>query len=1235
MDNNNLSFLSYYLKHIQNNEIGLKPVRGATGLGKTFGLIQAVKKALEEGTSKKFIYITNRHALIREVEKDFLEKADIKAIYLKNDKQILLELIKNNKLKSILDELIQSGFFKYDSHNFAQMNDKQVSLHFQKQIERIDKAETLNIDRDNDEGEASYLDMLLFKLSKEIKNPFKYIKKNSPTKYSQFLKDKNIWQLFPYIQFENDDESKVLLGTIQKFCYGFFDGKKKQKITALQNRVIFLDEFDFLEKEILGILCKETPLNNPLEFVKIFYERFPSLMNKNFWTKHGIEDVKERLNQVYAILLERVKNNKYHFPQLTDFIFSDKFKKEKDLVLFQTNQTISDNFYLFPRKHEWEITHKKYKDAIPPLEFFKMIREAVSSILDTLSFSMERSTEITNNLIEKIWNRKNDNLVGAYHQYIEDVLVYKNANGNIGQQNMNDFSYKQGFSLIKIIHEDTLDDLDADLKQIELHISPEAIIQQLSNRNLVFALSATSDIPRMVNCFSERWLKSNTQFILPDEKDEKLLWEMKVQKDNIRNSKIIFVPNMDLDESLAISKYIKNLAQVGFYNSDSSSSEAAIGKRKERLSKFLGCVDWILNQSQNRSHLIFLDTFKHCLLFIKGETGMEMSEKLKEGWKVEDLEGGMGYKLSWNQKTCHIIFLDSKKAQEIEEDKIQERKESEANNYDKIMSDTSVDKIILVTQYATASNGVNLSFTDAKGVKRDFEGVHLLEGRYYWFDTPDKPWNKDISKQKQTYWYLWKLKDNNRDGNITPRKLKEFLKMQNLNVNSYYQNNGKDYILNSIALFHQAIGRVERQREYEQAIVEITLGEDVLKVFRDFLKEEIQSILEIKHRELYTATTILQLYDSVSLYLRKEKISLPDPQNIYIEEEKGKEIINRILDELTKIKKGEYSNSEENMKIARELIHIWKEIRKRVLEQDYDAEILIGTTIKKKGDIEVSAEVRKVQRIIGYRELTFKCNFSYGTNYIKEGGIVYMTTKEVENGEPKFNIYKENTVSIENLSTIDLNAPFNIIKGNEIIKTYFERRYYELSYIDTNDGTKLAFTPYIEQSILKGAIGEEGITALLESHYIHCQDLDEIDIRIFEVADAKIEGLPIYLDFKNFSENTVFKYQLRYDDLEYNPKTDPKELAKKIAKKLRHIRSITGEADAKFVLINLALPEGYRNQCFKLKERTVEELRSSDMDKADIIIIPHAILKEKPNELSKPFKRFATFIKKQLKTLSH
>jgi hypothetical protein len=1203
---NNQSFEAYYTKHILNNEIGFKPVRGATGLGKTYGLIQAVKESIAQGSNKKFVYITNRHALIKEVEKDFFENARISPIYLKNDKQILLDLIKEQKLQAVINSLIDKDFFKYDNHNLHNKSNDLLKIYFSKLISNIDKVETfLDIDKDNDEGETSYLDTLLLRLAKEIKRQFYRIKDNAPTKYKHFLKDTDIWQLFPYIQFEHDENAKVLLGTIQKFCYGFYDGKKKQKITALKDKVIFLDEFDFLENEILNILCQETPLNNPLEFVKIFYDRFQILIDKSFWNKEGVEDVKEKLNLIFNDLAQKIQSNKYHFPQLTDFIFSDKFKKDKDLILFQTNQTISDYFFLTQKKYAWEITNRKYKEAIKPNDFFKMIRGAVISILDALSFSMEQNGDITKSIIQRIWNTKNDNQEGAYHKYIEDILVYKAGQSNISNQALNDFNYKQGFSLIKIIHNpDKLDDLDANLQQIELNISPEAIIQQLAGKNLVFALSATSDIPRMVRCFSEKWLKSNTNFIHPDKEDLKLLAEIKREKDGKRKSKVVFAPNLPLENTNLIASFLDKLEKTHFY-SDSDTSTQGIQYRKERLSKFLGCIDWILNQSKNRSHLVFLDTFNHCLKFIQGEYG-EMPSKLTEIWQVENLEKGMGYKLVWNSKTCNIIFLNSSKAKEIEE--------NPEDAYNKIMADTSVDKVILVTQYATASNGVNLGFTDENNTKRDFEGVHLLEGKYYWFDTPEEMHYKDVSKQKQIYWYLWKLKDNNWDGGITSSKLKYFLKLQNFNVNSFYQNKTAEYILNSMALFHQAIGRVERQRQYEQPLVEITLGRDVLEVFRDFGKEDIQTMPEIVKRELYTATTISQLYKEVDTYIAREKFSIPNPQSISNEQNRGKEIINRILDEITKIKKGEYSKDETQVKIAKELIQIWKKIRIEVLQQNYDAEIKVE-----------SKEVKRILRISS-NELIFKHHFSYESNYIHEGGIIYMTPSELE-------IYKDDKrVIVEDLERVDLNSPFKIIKENAVIRSYFEDKNYELSYIDSLKMPKLAFTPNVEQSILKGAIGEEALTALLEHSDIHCQDLDEIDIRIFEVADAKIKGLPIYIDFKNFSENTIHSYHLRNDDLDYNPKTDAKSLAQKIAGKLRHIQKITKEENAKFILLNLALPSDHRKQYFKLKPKSVEE--THDFATADIIIIPHAILKNTPNVLSSDFKAFVRYIKRELKAQS-
>lgn len=1191
----NSSYKDYYLTPILSNQTGIKPVRGATGLGKTYGLVQAIKATLIVGKPlRKFVYATNRHALIKEVIKDLEKEGITSYVYLKSDKEVLLSLLGKN-LENIVNNLVDSDFFLYDDH-YKGKNKEEIKKELAKKMANITQLKRIDIDRDNDESDENYLDSALLKFSFLLKKQFYAYKKHSAKKYKAFLLNPNIWQLFPYIQFEYDPNTTILLGTIQKLCYGFFDGNKKQRLPIFENKVIFLDEFDFLEAEILQILAKDTSLNNPLEFLKIFFERLPALESKAFWEKNDLLGLKNELSKIHNDVKIAIKEHKYQYPTITDFVFSDKKFDNRNLVFFQsTHQIPSEKFYLLQQKNVFAITSRRNKYTIEPKPFFKMIRLAIRQIIEILSISMQQKPDITESIIYKIWNIKNDNEVGAYQRYIENAVTYKGMEPN-NAQNSTEFSYSNGFSIIKIEHDNILDDLDADLQQIELNISPEAIIQKLAANNLVFALSATSDMRRTVNCFSEKWLSQNTNFIAPTEADNALMLAIKQTKDNIRQSKVAFSKIKPLADGDKMVKYLKDLGT--FWDNGQETYEDTRKNRQERVFKTLSCIDWILQKSTNRSHLVFLTSFDHVKKILTGQISEHIQAELNHILQVENIYEGLGIKLTWKDKSCNILFFNTKKAIEIEE--------NGDNDYFSAMNDETVDKVILITQYATASNGVNLGYKDKAGITRDFEGVHLIENKYYWFSPPEN--KKEIAAYKQIYWYLWKLWDAQQIGRS---QFRGYLQQENLGfVNTKYQA-VPEYIINSMALFHQAIGRIERQRTYEQPLVEITLGEDVFKIFYKFLTDIRYE--NLKNRELYTATTILQLYKQIDKEIEHSarRVQNMSPQNISTTNREGKQLIEKILTVLENVKKGLY-NDKQN--VAKEVINIWKKIRIYTLEQNYDAEIDVVE--------------KELQQLLGLKTIVFANKFAFSSPFIQPNDTLFMTFPTMEGDEIGFDIYEKNEITIENLHVMDLNLPFKKLKENKTVSAFFENEGYETCYKIQEESSKNAFTPYIQQAILKGAIGEEAIKALLEAHSIYTDELDEIDIQLFEEADAKVRGLPIYLDAKNFSSHSIEKFILTENDPAYDGSFDAYKLAKKIVGKIEKIKKITQEEKVKFVIINFYASQSYKNQYFTLKGKTLEP--SNHYNECDIAVIPSTLSLKNPNKLHRGFRDFITFTQQQL-----
>ena len=87
-----------------------------------------------------------------------------------------------------------------------------------------------------------------------------------------FLLDHPVVQsLFPFIRFNRRAEVRILLVTLQKAFYGFFDGSETLSLSKLTGYVVFLDEFDFLENELIGLISRSPQIDDPFLFVEFFY----------------------------------------------------------------------------------------------------------------------------------------------------------------------------------------------------------------------------------------------------------------------------------------------------------------------------------------------------------------------------------------------------------------------------------------------------------------------------------------------------------------------------------------------------------------------------------------------------------------------------------------------------------------------------------------------------------------------------------------------------------------------------------------------------------------------------------------------------------------------------------------------------------------------------------------------------------------------------------------------------
>lgn len=1191
------SYKDFYTKTIEANPSlkGLKLVLGGTGLGKTYGLLETIDEYVNHQPDRdfKFIYLTNRHNLITQQEKKLREKYDISTTYLKSNREVILNLHQSIGLQEVINELESLNFFQYDDelkNKFARQSK------FKKLIKSIESK--YKIVENEQQPDFNVKETIEKDLNFDCSEFFKLLKRQSvliyredKPKYESIQQEKIIWKLFPYVEFENNPECNVLLVTIHKVLRGFFNGKADIKLASIEDKIIFLDEFDFLESDILKILCDEPSIINPLEFVRIFYQEFKHWSQVDFWNSSDeLRTVQEKFEEVIQYIDESCEKFNINLIGVRDFRLADSESTPKSNVLFQANQIITPKpFFLKEENNSWIVESKQPKDSINPRILFNILTISTSKIVGVFNY-FKHNPNLVNEIIQKIWNQKNDNQGGVYEKYIKENMLYhrtKPKDKHDSTLYKDKSAYEIGYRLIKLLKRtNTFDPNSAELNQVELFTTPESLIAKLSDSNLVFALSATTDLPRTLRCFNLEWLKNNTPFIPLDKEDYSMIEKLRNEKAEIRGTTIKLQIAETLDEDSEFQKALLELWKVNYFG-DNGSHRFLL----DRVSKTLNKIDSILH-SEKFAHLVFLTTFKEIKNILNRDSTVDdaLNEFENSDFETTQIIDNTNkyFHLKWKRKSCNLIFLSAEDAKKLEEP---------GTAIEKYQKAFQADKVIVITQYNSASNGVNLPCYDEWRNETDFRGLHLLEENHFWFDDEEKDFSKFKNIEKQAFWYLWKLWD---DRQIDKFNFKTLLNKRapNNNYKPHIKTFNKLYkdtpekILNAVSLYHQAIGRIEREWKSIPE-VDITLDEGVfLEFYRYLTTEDFQEL--IKHRdEKITSALILEIQKSVSELATKKNIkeAFSKPKSIKSDNDRSIDLIQRFLAVIENLKKNEYDHDN-----STQIKEDWQEIREVVLKHDFKARF----------DLESLSETLDVER-----DLCFE------TNRLAQGKEILLDSKKLE-------IHKE--LPLREVYRWNLDFVYERVNQNNVIKSYFENNGYKTVFETNTIGYKTFFTPYIYQAILQGAIGEKAIEALLDYNGFELENPIELPNELFEVIDAKVKGSPIYLDFKNFSNTTLNKFHLTEDDPVYEYQFDSEKFIEKQVEKYQIIRAI--DPKAILYIINLFSDDNREPDYFDNKGK-----RQNKSEKSCIRIIPNVLVPGNENSTNTYFQFLVQEIESKYETI--
>lgn len=1113
-----LSYQPYYERAIQENCNGFKPVLGGTGLGKTHGIIQTVQNCTDD---RKFIYVAHRKNLLQEMC-DSLKKKNIEYVLLKSDEDQLRSLVNSAELKEELRSFFKSKLVdKYVSSlnerkkgGSILLKKARTSLSELPQLFELSKNKP-NLDlQDKIDNHVSGIYQFVKKILIDANRIAKGITKNN-SKNNKRLKETDyqdllskfkavLLHLFPFIEFANDSKKRVLVLTLHKIFHGLFSGEKTLRINNLKGYIIFLDEYDFLEPILLEKICEEVPIEDPFLMLNYFKINVESKLKTTAYPEgENHEEIKQRLEKT----LQKINrlNDSYQFPEIRHFRTSDNSLFGN--WIFLTNETIVNQpIYLKINEDEakFDITSKlsdETKDGFPLL---RTVLDTSSSIMKSFAGWKDRNNEIFEEILfDALGHTEFQRIIRRipfYHSLRNKNKQFVNNYNNLLDRGMGMFTLNKP--------NDPTEPKEVKIDYYNIPISPERVLLSLIKKNMVFGLSATSKLNRVVNHFDESWFKDQLEKLSDnniryfedyDNYDKQLIQRLTEQKAKERQNTVLLesLKHQCAEEIKSELEVLENIDDniYGIRNNG--------GYDKNRVIGFFKILEWIYQKLENgspisemRSHLIFLNSLKQIEFFLEYSFKGTNNHQLNKILTVEKDRAidQIGYRIQYKDTIFYIVFLQKKAYEAIYPD--QKDGLSEA-----LQLFWKNKPVIFLTTYPSAANGVNLQYYPSeeywnKKEQEDFRCIHLLEGPHFYFTSQLADYSRKFTEVKKDLWKSTKLHMND-PISIDNHKnwINVILKSKGNDrktMNGIYKSL-PDYHLNQMATYFQALGRMERVRNRPAGKQFVTLSDSIRKEFETYIYDDQFKNVRDNYQPYYS-----DFLKQVLSQIKEPKttgFSAISAKNRQTAENFSKNAVEKLVKQI-----GQIQNNNLTKERTQEIKNEWYSCRKIALRHEFNNPI------------------------------------------IESNHIITLNHHESNEHKEKFNrIYSK-------------------IKHVDEINLHFQNNGFALER--TNHKNHKWFTDYFVKSILIGAIGEECVKAFLKTNKIKYSPPESVHSTLFEKADIYLPESDIFIDAKNFSEQSIHSYINKEESW-----ADKGVFTKKAFRQLSQLKKV--RANARLAIVNV------------------------------------------------------------------
>jgi hypothetical protein len=1033
-----------------------------------------------------------------------------------------------------------------------------------------------------------------FKKQKEKYGEMNELSQAAKQRLDDFRRHAWVRRILPAITWR-DEKQHLLIMTTQKLVSSFYDGRRKVRMSSkeLRNHIIFIDEFDYQAEVLQEYLAQAQWVQEPPECLGQLLDGGRRLLQR---IQHVAT---EPAPMIHARLAEFLKNledtlvdknvDLTHARSLVmplqQYLAGKSFGEH---YLFRSDHLVtSERLIMRKAEHGYEIIKpdallQNNESIIDISDFLRLMEKFIRQfnlMLTDLTASEDEAHEYIKKLTRLLFDPVNDYRPSYYGSTLPNMSRFLLPRTDLPElkklreTNILPNTHASIFGLTNWLLKQNIVDTDIDplriqIKRAFLPTTAEGLLLSLASRNLVFALSATSYIERACNHFDVRWINSALRYIAearnptvtesflgttfenrPDSwfkepipyvqttNDLQLQYtaieQINNSKENIRKTQLSTEIHdfNNIRDSAYSADLLASLPPDFFQNGDEPSSGFESEYRQNILLKLLNVLDIAGKKPQHRGHLAFVNSISYLRKWLT--TAIATSSRECLTWLTLDPPLSDDPLLKNFADVFIPVTIHNEPALVCLLTAECQKKKGFSVAYQAAFASRRI--VIVLTQTASATNGVNLDFSlPESGKNMDLTCLYLLESRHYYFSAFQT--NADSNdNMAHAGFQLRNLEKLLRAGEISRQQHQRFILPLMLNrKNEISRLNGEykrtsDYIKNTAANVQQQVGRIERAW-CEVPNAEIHLDSELAKDLSRFASLPVYTS---NRRQLSALNR--QLLDT--LRERDEQIQNNFFNQLMTPTQPGKLALDYIDQRLVPAIRllREQSTPRDDIPL------LWRQLGKAVLQHD-----LAWKPGKNAYDIDI--------------ELYKWACFEKPKLATADGQIWY--------SPETWQFFDK---AAEGLRQYNPQRLYQYIQRHPVITDWFNRKGYRTSIMPfSNDlEERYALHPLVVQRLLMGRLGEEAIRALLYSESIITTS-QAGDHRLFEQYDFSIKNSDYRVDAKFWRQDTLDKADEEYQQWlasGANHEHTPLGLSKKLAQ----IRAIEGNK-TKLVIANFVAP---------------------------------------------------------------